>query len=729
MLNKITEPQALYSKAPTPGSTVHSSLTTPPSKKKFNWKVVSGIVTVSLVAIVGVAGVLIAQRQQSNQSPVAPNAPESRPQAAIPGSNICSLGFEVAGTPAAGAAECISKTATKVVGATKTALAANAKVKPADVIEYTITIGTKTDTTRVDIRDTFPTASLDYVAGSAKLDGVAVTVNADEINKNILVVGYDVAQANRGKQNKLTYQVKVKTTAANNTQFTNNATIKFNNIATATDSCEMNLAVEVATPATGVASCIEKKAFKIDGSTEFSRTGVSLAKRGEVITYRIVIQANSRTSGPVVVKDVLPSSVTFKNASVKFNGVAATAAQAQYAAATKTLTFNLGEMATGANNLTNRGIVILYDATVNTNAPISNFKNAVTVSTNGVASTTPAACNVTIGVMPEGVAACTSKLAFTDYSGTPLPKDSVVQKGSTFVYKLTVGASQTTTGAVQIVDTLPSSLEFVESKGNTLQNNNGTLTASIPTFGNTPNNLVKVYEYKVKVKTDAPAGTFTNAVTVTTANGTSSTVDKCSLSLQVPYQCDSTCTTDAQCNNGNDTKFICSSSAGNKCRLASNEGSNSCEGSTPSFSCNSSCQNNAQCQTSDANYVCAPTSDGDRCRHKDYTTRPACDAPPTTATPTPTPAIGCNDSCTSNADCSNPSHICYTTGEGTQLCRLDTNPASNTCSNPTTPGTPTTPIQPTLPEELPQTGPEDWVNWLKAGLITLGVGAALLLLL
>jgi len=37
--------------------------------------------------------------------------------------------------------------------------------------------------------------------------------------------------------------------------------------------------------------------------------------------------------------------------------------------------------------------------------------------------------------------------------------------------------------------------------------------------------------------------------------------------------------------------------------------------------------------------------------------------------------------------------------------------------------------QPTLPISLPVIGPTDWVNWLKAGLSVLGVGAALLFLL
>ncbi|MBP7768767.1 hypothetical protein KA082_02975, partial [Candidatus Woesebacteria bacterium] len=100
---------------------------------------------------------------------------------------------------------------------------------------------------------------------------------------------------------------------------------------------------------------------------------------------------------------------------------------------------------------------------------------------------------------------------------------------------------------------------------------------------------------------------------------------------------------------------------------------------------------------------------------------------PGTPTPTPTPVVGCNDTCSANADCSNSAHICYS-----NQCRLADNVESETCSSPTPEVTPTPVMiaeQPALPEELPQTGPSDWINWLKAGLVTLGIGATLLLLL
>lgn len=104
--------------------------------------------------------------------------------------------------------------------------------------------------------------------------------------------------------------------------------------------------------------------------------------------------------------------------------------------------------------------------------------------------------------------------------------------------------------------------------------------------------------------------------------------------------------------------------------------------------------------------------------------------PSTTPRATVTPTTGCNDLCTSNADCSNSSHICFTASDGENRCRLESNPTDVNCQNTAVASTNTpAPSQPALPETLPETGPEDWGNWLKAGLAILGVGAALLLML
>ena len=115
------------------------------------------------------------------------------------------------------------------------------------------------------------------------------------------------------------------------------------------------------------------------------------------------------------------------------------------------------------------------------------------------------------------------------------------------------------------------------------------------------------------------------------------------------------------------------------------------------------------------------------------TTTPTPIGPTSTVTTTPNPtstpnqvtALNCDDECVSNADCSNSTHICFTTSDGKNRCRLQSNLTDSNCQ----PSQVVVQTQPELPVELPSTGPEDWINWLKVGLATLGVGAALLLLL
>lgn len=92
---------------------------------------------------------------------------------------------------------------------------------------------------------------------------------------------------------------------------------------------------------------------------------------------------------------------------------------------------------------------------------------------------------------------------------------------------------------------------------------------------------------------------------------------------------------------------------------------------------------------------------------------------PTNSVTTVITTVGCNDTCNANADCSNISHICYN-GQ----CRLDVNPSDAQCKLPNGETTIVRPVK--VPT---QSGPADWMNYVKAGLGTLGVGALLLLLL
>lgn len=163
----------------------------------------------------------------------------------------------------------------------------------------------------------------------------------------------------------------------------------------------------------------------------------------------------------------------------------------------------------------------------------------------------------------------------------------------------------------------------------------------------------------------------------------------------------------------------------NECRLSTNPTDINCrppvEQPTPTPEtvayCGEYCSTNADCIQGD--HICY----FNQCRLAEYPDRNDCTAPQQVIVKTyvePTPTIGCNESCLTNRDCSNNDQICY---EGS--CRLGSYPASTSCTVPTTP---ISPSQPKMPEELPQSGSDDLINWIKAGIGILGAGALLLLL-
>lgn len=94
----------------------------------------------------------------------------------------------------------------------------------------------------------------------------------------------------------------------------------------------------------------------------------------------------------------------------------------------------------------------------------------------------------------------------------------------------------------------------------------------------------------------------------------------------------------------------------------------------------------------------------------------------TTTVVTTTPPVGCNNPCTTNADCANSNHVCFN-----NYCRLETNPNSTTCAEPTAAvneiieKTIVKGEQPVLPNELPETG------ILDSGIALFGAGAAAIL--
>lgn len=126
-------------------------------------------------------------------------------------------------------------------------------------------------------------------------------------------------------------------------------------------------------------------------------------------------------------------------------------------------------------------------------------------------------------------------------------------------------------------------------------------------------------------------------------------------------QCDSACTTTAQCAAVNPA-WSCVS---NKCRLTANPTSATCTPATV-YQCNSDCTTSVQCQGSlGANYSCVTN----KCRLTANPTSPTC---------TPATVYQCNSDCTTTAQCQGSLGTAYSCV--TNKCRLTANPTSATCT-------------------------------------------------
>ena len=102
--------------------------------------------------------------------------------------------------------------------------------------------------------------------------------------------------------------------------------------------------------------------------------------------------------------------------------------------------------------------------------------------------------------------------------------------------------------------------------------------------------------------------------------------------------------------------------------------------------------------------------------------------PSVTPAPTPVPVaattVGCNEACSTNADCSQPNHMCTAVADGTLKCRLSGNPSSSSC---TLEMSQTAQVQPELPSELPNSGSTGLVKNVVSGAVSVLLGTALLL--
>jgi fimbrial isopeptide formation D2 family protein len=413
--------------------------------------------------------------------------------------------------------------------------------------------------------------------------------------------------------------------------------------------------------------CVEKTMLDLQG--RLIANGGALI-RGQQYEYRVTAKVTNTSDGEVKVHDIIPAGLKYVRP------------------ATGSEKYITNDPSSGLL-IANFGILQNDEATVGFIVEVPEDMEPTEFTNTAFVYDIPAdsrqaeppsdadQCSISHKILPIGVAECVEKEAFTDFNGTAILAGSSITPGDEFIYQITVTASQATTEKVTIIDKLPTDLTFIQDSGNTqgVTYNATTREVSID-LGTIQSGETRVVEFKVQLSSAPQNDSFKNIATVSTGNED----DICEISLNVKQ----------------------------------------------SFACNSACETNADCTSANANYVCYSTESGKFCRLDSNPTSTTCTAgtptPTPPASPTPTPAPGCNDVCIQNADCSNTDHICVTVDDGSNRCRLAEYPESTTCTAPSV-------SQPVLPTELPQSGPEDWLKWLKAGLVTLGIGTALFLLL
>jgi len=685
------------------------------------------VVGLSLFFIVAISGVLIAQKQRQTKEAVAPTAPVSRPSAAEPAaSNACQKTFDVAFTPGnpisstyACNADCTSDSQCSAVDSKQ--------------ICYRPTPGVGADAWTVWLDSS---EAVSASVGSGQATSFDAFIQPDGSIKQYVVKG--------GK-----LYVRIGTVDATTNTVTN---------WTAWDGPNPALS-----GATGAGTLTSFAAFALPNDPSTVRQH---AVKGGQIWYRDGINNADWTAWADVTSNITGdssagtgtitsfASYVMSNNSVKQYLVrggtlyVGTSTPGSWVANTATYVNTSTPGSWVANTATNgfgSGDFTSFSAYIQPDGSTMQFfikGGSLTKRDNAGGkcrvSTIPEAVNCKETVLP-GVASCTSKTAAT-IAGVAIAPTTPLKKGQEFIYKITVTGSTPAAQNVIVTDTLPASLSFVGPLNDPLVKYDETtrkVSATYLTVDSTP----KILEFTVKVSATAAFGSdIKNTATVTTDAGNPSTCGIVTHKVETEnptYACNSACTSNAQCQTVNND-YICDPDQGNRCRLDTNRGSATCTAPPKTYTCNATCDTDENCKSYNVSYKCFPAggTTGKVCRLATNETSVSCNNP---SSPPPVAAIGCNQTCVTNADCSNSTQICYDTAlvgqTAGKVCRLANYVNSSTCNSPTgttvaqTPPTTTTGGQPALPAELPQTGPEEWLNWLKAGLITLGVGAALLLLL
>lgn len=645
-----------------------------PKGGKMKPKQLLAVVGLVLFVIVAAMGILIAQRQVAGPgedvTPVAPTAPESEPSASTYEPNNCVTIFNVP----APFADCASKVAlTNFTSAGGKNIPAGSEFNVGDEFVFSLTVSNSGAgiVQNVKLIDTLP-GTLTFVSGPTN-PPYSISVNGQVVTATIPQVGPNSTTK---------VEFKVRVTGANDEKNTNSASVENLNLEKPDKICSYDFVT-----VKGVVECVDKSLFTLQGRQVAN--GAALVK-GQRYEYRVTARAINRSLGDVKVHDVLPEEL-------KYIGPAA--------GSEKYITNdpNSGILTANFGVLEDEDASLGFIVEVPNDIEPSEFTNKALVYAMLPTSRQPEPpsnadeCSISHTILPTGTAECVEKEAYTDFGGTEIRANAELEPGDEFIYKVTVTADETTTGAVTFTDVLHRDLTFIQDAGNTagLTYNSATRTVSLD-LGVMTSGQTKMIEFKVQLSANPQDTTFKNIAVIATEGPNDDTDHTCELPLKVKqksYSCNSECETNENCATIGSGYICYTTGNGNYCRLASNPTNVSCQVATPT-----------------------PTPPP--------TGTPTPTPPPTgTPTPTPTPAPGCNDLCVQNADCSNSSHICVTTDDGSMRCRLADYPSSSTCTIPTVAE------QPVLPQELPQTGPADWLNWLKAGLVTLGIGTALFLLL
>lgn len=649
----------------------------PKKRMSLKPKQMFAVVGLVLFLVVAVMGVMIAQRQVAQKgedvTPVAPTAPDSQPSASTYEPNNCATLFFVPGSEGV----CDTKKALTDFTANKgTNIPPGSSFNVGDEFVFSITIKQPSKGTAKDVivEDTLPN-SLQFVSGPTGTVPYTITNNGQTVTATI---------PEMGPESTIKVEFKVKVAQGNYGDHVNTAKVTSTDVVPEPGSCTYSFKTLL-----GVTECVSKELYDTRG--QLVPDGGALT-RGKEYEYRVTVKATNRSLGEVKILDELPEELEY---------VRPAAGSEKYIVNDPTsgiLTANFGV-------LEDEEMTLGFIMKVPEDLEPTKFENIAKVYAFPVNSRQPEPpanadiCSVAHTILPVGTAECVSKQAFTQ-NGVEIKSGSEIKPAQTFMYRITVLAEQTTTGPVTVSDTLPAGINFIEDPDNTpgISESNGVVTIEL---GQMQSGERKVVEFMVQVVANPTAETFKNVATITTG-GSSETEHKCELPLDLDVE----------------------------------------------YSCNSECDTNADCAEAGDDFICYNTGDGKYCRLEENPTNASClpptappTTPPPTGTPTPTPptgtgtpiptgtpaptavvtpAPGCDELCVQNSDCSNIDHICTTTADGSMRCRLAEYPTSNTC---------TIPAQPALPPELPATGPADWLNWLKAGLVTLGIGTALFLLL